>query len=55
MWAQRITDSAIAEQLLISGLATQVELQALATAWHDWAAHPDGWLSILHGEILILV
>lgn len=55
MWAARITGSAIAEQLLTSGLATQVDLQALAAAWHDWAAHPDGWLSILHGEILIQV
>lgn len=55
MWAERITGSAIAEQLLTSGLATQNELQAVAAAWHNWAAHPDGWISILHGEILIRV
>lgn len=55
MWAERITGSAIAEQLLTSGLATQEELQAVAAAWQDWAAHPDGWISILHGEILIRV
>ena len=53
MWADRITGSAIAEQLLTSGLATQDDLQAIAAAWRNWAAHPDGWLSVLHGEILI--
>jgi SAM-dependent methyltransferase len=53
MWADRITTSAIAEQLLASDLATGDELRDLAEAWHAWADHPDGWLSVLHGEILI--
>lgn len=53
MWADRITSSAIAEQLRSSGLGNHDELQAVATAWRDWADHPDGWLSVLHGEILI--
>jgi SAM-dependent methyltransferase len=53
MWAARITNSAVAEQLLASGLATSDELRELAAAWHEWADHPDGWLSVLHGEILI--
>lgn len=55
MWADRITGSAIAEQLLTDGLATQDELHAVAAAWQNWAAHPDSWISILHGEILIRV
>ena len=38
MWADRITNSAIAHQLLTSGLATSVVLRELADAWHDWAA-----------------
>jgi SAM-dependent methyltransferase len=52
-WADRITKSAIAGQLLTSGLATPAELEAIARAWRDWADDPDGWISILHGEILI--
>lgn len=55
MWADRIAGSAIAEQLLRSGLATVNELEAVADAWRNWAAEPDGWLSLLHGEILIRV
>jgi SAM-dependent methyltransferase len=55
MWADRITNSAVADQLLTSGLATRDVLRELADAWHDWAAHPDGWISVLHGEILIRV
>jgi SAM-dependent methyltransferase len=55
MWADRITNSAVADQLLTSGLATTEVLRALADAWRDWAAHPDGWISVLHGEILIQV
>jgi SAM-dependent methyltransferase len=53
MWAARITDSAIAEQLRAENLATGDELRELAAAWHEWAEHPDGWISVLHGEILI--
>ncbi len=55
MWADRIVDSAIARQLLGSGMATSADLADVAAAWRSWAAHPDGWISILHGEILISV
>jgi len=55
MWADRITGSAIATQLLNSRLSSTDELEGIATAWREWAAHPDGWISVLHGEILIRV
>jgi SAM-dependent methyltransferase len=55
MWADRITGSAIAEQLLTSGLASRDDLEAIAGAWREWAAHPDGWISVLHGELLVPV
>jgi SAM-dependent methyltransferase len=55
MWAERIVSSAIAGQLLSSGLASTTELEQIAAAWRDWAAAPDGWFSVLHGEILISV
>jgi 2-polyprenyl-3-methyl-5-hydroxy-6-metoxy-1,4-benzoquinol methylase len=53
MWADRITGSAITDQLLTSGLASRRELEAISGAWREWAAHPDGWISVLHGEVLI--
>ncbi len=54
-WADRIVSSDIARQLLSSGLATAGELDEIAAAWRGWAAEPDGWISVLHGEILIRV
>jgi SAM-dependent methyltransferase len=54
-WAERIVASDIARQLLTSGLATEADLHAVADAWREWAAEPDGWFSLLHGEILIRI
>ena len=55
MWADRIQQSALATQLLDSGLATQDDLQLVREAWLDFAADDDSWLSLLHGEILVRV
>ena len=55
MWADRVTSSALAEQLVREGRATQTELAQVAEAWREWAAHPDGWISITHGELVIRV
>jgi SAM-dependent methyltransferase len=55
MWADRIAGSAITEQLLSSGLADQSDIAAIADTWREWAARPDGWISLLHGELLIRV
>lgn len=52
MWADRIVHSALARQLVDSGLATASELTEISTAWRAWAAAPNGWLAIPHGEIL---
>lgn len=52
MWAERILDSAIATQALDSGYATRADLAAISDAWRTWAAAPDGWVTLLHGEIL---
>ena len=54
-WAGRATASAFAEQALDYGLATREELRAIADAWLAWAAADDGWLGMLHGELLIRV
>ncbi|QIY56368.1 methyltransferase domain-containing protein [Streptomyces sp. RPA4-5] len=52
MWADRILDSAIADQARRDGLATDDDLRRISAAWRTWAADPDGWLSVLHGEII---
>ena len=52
MWAERVTGTALAEQLLRDGLATPDELEEVARAWRDWAADPDGWISVPHGELV---
>jgi SAM-dependent methyltransferase len=55
MWADRILNSAIARQLTESGLATPADLQRISDGWREWAADDDGWISILHGELIYRV
>jgi len=43
------------EQLLREGRATTRELGEVAAAWREWAADPDGWISVPHGELLATV
>jgi SAM-dependent methyltransferase len=52
MWADRIVESALARQLVDTGMATAGELDEIAAAWLDWSAARNGWLAIPHGEIL---
>ena len=51
-WAQRTVSSGIAEQATAQGIATGAELAEVADGWRAWAAHPDGWFSVLHGEVV---
>ena len=52
LWAERVTGSALADQALDRQLADEAELQRLAAAWRRWAAAPDGWFAVVHGEVL---
>lgn len=52
MWAERILKSAMARQILGSGLASEQDLERINAGWREWLASDDGWFSILHGEIL---
>ena len=52
MWADRVLQSDMARQALATGAATRPDLERIAAAWREWAADDDGWLSILHGEIV---
>lgn len=51
-WAQRATESAFAEHALAAGLTDRAGLERIADGWREWAASPDGWMSMPHGEIL---
>jgi SAM-dependent methyltransferase len=55
MWADRVRESGMARTAVDSGLATRADLDRIARGWQRWAADPDGWLSILHGEVLCRV
>jgi SAM-dependent methyltransferase len=55
LWADRITTTALARQLMDEGHATGEQLDDVAAAWRRWATDPDGWFSVLHGEVLIRV
>lgn len=52
MWADRILDSALADQLLRERRADRDVLERVSGGWRAWAAEPDGWFSILHGEVV---
>ncbi|MFN7149015.1 MAG: methyltransferase domain-containing protein [Microthrixaceae bacterium] len=52
LWADRMTGSAIAGQLVDAGAASSDELDAMAAAFRQWAAHPDGWFCVPHGEAI---
>ena len=52
MWKDRILASAFATQLLDEGRATQQDLQSISEAWEAWAADPDAWFTVLHGELI---
>ncbi len=52
LWAERFTRSALADQLLDRGLADRDDLEAFAGAWRRWASSPDGWFSVVHGELV---
>ncbi len=45
-WEERITASALADQLRRDGLADVADLARIAAAWRDWAAAEDGWIAL---------
>jgi SAM-dependent methyltransferase len=55
LWADRFTTSRLAEQLLAYGIASQDDLSSFAAAWQRWASSADGWMAVLHGEVLCTV
>ncbi len=54
-WADRMTTSAIADQLVGDDLCDPEDLSAIAAAFLDWADRHDGWFAVLHGEAIARV
>ena len=52
VWADRVVESSFAQQAVEYGYSDRSELDAIAASWRTWAAQPDGWYAVLHGEIL---
>jgi len=52
LWSDRILHSSVGTQILELGLAGEDELHDISEAWLAWAAHPDGWFAMVHGEVL---
>lgn len=53
LWADRIVGSRIADRAVELGVATRHDLEEMSQAWRSWAAAPDGWFAMIHGEILV--
>ncbi|HQU25718.1 MAG TPA: methyltransferase domain-containing protein [Acidimicrobiales bacterium] len=52
LWAERVTESDLARQLLVHGLCDEVELDDFADAFARWAASPDGVFVVPNVEVL---
>jgi SAM-dependent methyltransferase len=52
IWADRILASDLARTALTTGATTQDDLRRLSAGWKRWADDPDGWISLLHGELI---
>ena len=55
MWADRILESAMAGTAVRTEAATRADLERISAAWRRWAADQDGWMSLLHGELIARV
>lgn len=52
LWADRITGSAIADQAIALGWASEHDLARIADGWRRWAEEPDGFFIVPSGELL---
>jgi SAM-dependent methyltransferase len=52
MWADRILESEMARTAVRTGAAGRADLERISQGWRTWAADPDGWMSLLHGELI---
>lgn len=51
-WADRVTQSSLAEQAQEYGIATAAELQEIAAGWRGWADSPDAFFMYVNIEVI---
>ncbi len=51
LWADRVVEGRFAHDAQRQG-ASLADLDRLAEGWRTWAASPDAWFALLHGEVL---
>lgn len=49
--ARRVRESQFAQEASRVGCSAE-EIEAMAAGWEDWAADPDAWFAMVHGEII---
>jgi ubiquinone/menaquinone biosynthesis C-methylase UbiE len=52
MWADRVVGPDFTRQVIERGEGTAADLARISKAWRAWAEADDGWLALLHGEII---
>lgn len=55
IWAERTLSSSFASTALKNGIYSQEGLEKVAAIWRKWGADEDGWISIMHGEVIARV
>jgi len=52
LWADRVVGTRIGGRAVELGVTDPAGLERIAAGWRRWAAEPDAWFSVLHGELL---
>lgn len=52
LWADRTVKSDFKQRALDSGLATQNDLEEIASMWREMEKKEDGWFAVINGQII---
>jgi ubiquinone/menaquinone biosynthesis C-methylase UbiE len=52
LWADRVEQSDLGDQIVKYGLADRSELSEIGGAFRNWAEQPDAYVVVPHGEVL---
>jgi len=52
MWADRVRSSALADQAIERGFATDADIDDMRAAWLQWIDEPGAWFAVPNGEII---
>ena len=52
LWAGRLEEADLMARAIEAEATTASEIEVIAQAFRDWAAHPDGWFAFIQGACL---